>query len=132
MLILLHSFLFVVQSAPAGSADPSLHLPDVTERAKVLVQKVLADIPEAHAAAVSTEVSKACGRLLKVLSDWLLVVKPCPPQGLTLDSSRSTNLQLMTLNLGLPTPPLLKPPSEHFTLVSLHSGVCLCSDRTVI
>lgn len=129
MLILLNYFLLAVQSAPVGSADPTVDLTDVTERAKTLVQKILTDIPVAHAIAVSAGVSKVSGWLPQVLSDWLLVVKagPCSPQGLTLESSQPTNLQVMLASLGLPTPPLLKPPSEHFTLVSLYSGrVCVC------
>lgn len=78
MLILLHYFLVVVQSAPVGSADLTLDLTDVTERAKTLVQKILNDIPVAHAIAVSSRVGKASGWLLQVLSDWLLAVKALP------------------------------------------------------
>lgn len=39
----------------------------------------------------------------------------------------------MAQTLALPAAPLLKKPSENFTLVSLRSGrvcVCVCSDRT--
>lgn len=46
----------------------------------------------------------------------------CSPQGLTLDSAaQTTNLQMMVTSLGIPAAPVLKPPSERFTLVSLQS-----------
>ncbi|XP_056871143.1 uncharacterized protein LOC130515115 [Takifugu flavidus] len=91
VLLLLQYFLFVVQSAPVGPPEPTPDLTDVAERARTLVQKILRDIPVAHAAAISTK-------------------------GLTLDSAQLTNLQVMSLSLGLPVAPLLKPPSDQFTL----------------
>uniref|UniRef100_H3C3G7 Uncharacterized protein n=1 Tax=Tetraodon nigroviridis TaxID=99883 RepID=H3C3G7_TETNG len=91
VLLLLHHLPPAVRSAPVGSADLTLDLTDVAEPARTLVQKILKDIPVAHAVAVSS-------------------------RGLTLESSQPTNLQLMTESLGLPVAPLLKLPSDHFTL----------------
>lgn len=119
VLLLLQYFLFVVRSAPAGSSQPTPDLGAVAARAQALVQKMLGDIPLAHAAAISAKVRAAPGWLLLLLSDWLSLPNSAPsPQGLTLDSAQPTNLQVMSLSLGLPAAPPLKPPSEHFTLVS--------------
>ncbi|TNM97125.1 hypothetical protein fugu_015281 [Takifugu bimaculatus] len=77
-------------------APPNLtpDLTDVAERARTLVQKILRDIPVAHAAAISTKVKETSGWLLQLLSDWLSLVNSSPfPQGLTLDSAQLTNLQ---------------------------------------
>lgn len=53
----------------------------------------------------------------------MLLTSSCAPQGLTLDpSTQTTNLQMMVASLGIPAAPVLKPPSERFTLVSLQSG----------
>ncbi|KAK1875598.1 Alanine--tRNA ligase [Dissostichus eleginoides] len=42
----------------------------------------------------------------------------CPPQGLTLDPpSQTSDLQMMVSSLGIPPAPVLKPPSETFTLM---------------
>lgn len=128
MLLLLQYFLFVVQSAPVGSSEPTPDLTDVAERAKTLVQKILRDIPVAHAAAISTEVTETSGWRLLLLSDWLSLVNTSPsPQGLTLDSTSAppTNLQVMALALALPSAPPLKPPSEHFTLVGNSQRPCV-------
>ncbi|XP_049924879.1 granulocyte colony-stimulating factor-like [Epinephelus moara] len=86
---LLHCFLLadLIQSAPVSSP-----LTEAAERAKTLVEKILRDIPTVHAATVTT-------------------------QGLTLDSAaQTTNLQVMVTSLGIPAAPVLKPPSERFTL----------------
>nr|ARP51376.1 GCSF-1 [Oplegnathus fasciatus] len=95
VVALLHYFLFavLVQSAPVSSpSDPPPAFREAAERAKTLVEKILRDIPAVHAAAVNTE-------------------------GLTLDpSAQTTNLQMMVTSLGIPTAPVLKPLSEHFTL----------------
>uniref|UniRef100_A0A8D3CEP6 Granulocyte colony-stimulating factor n=1 Tax=Scophthalmus maximus TaxID=52904 RepID=A0A8D3CEP6_SCOMX len=65
------------------------------ERVKMLVEKILRDLPAAHATVINTE-------------------------GLTLDpSTQTTNLQMMVTSLGIPNIPVLKPLSERFTLVSL-------------
>ncbi|KAI9523656.1 hypothetical protein NQZ68_025378 [Dissostichus eleginoides] len=52
----------------------------------------------------------------------------CPPQGLTLDPpSQTSDLQMMVSSLGIPPAPVLKPPSETFTLavcVSRMSAGC--------
>lgn len=73
VLVLLHYFLSVVQSAPVNSAESTLDLTDVTERAKTLVQKVLTDIPVAHAIAVHGRVSKRLVGCFKpsLISCWL-------------------------------------------------------------
>lgn len=48
------------------------------------------------------------------------MVSSWSPQALTLDpSNQVTNLQMMAVLLGIPASPVLKPPSQHFTLVSL-------------
>lgn len=60
----------MVHSAPLGSADLTLDLTDVAEPAKTLVQKLLRDIPAAHAAAAGSRVSEASGWLPPVPSDW--------------------------------------------------------------
>ncbi|XP_070704789.1 granulocyte colony-stimulating factor-like [Pempheris klunzingeri] len=93
VVVLLHYFLFLVQSAPVGRpSDPPPTFTAATERVKTLVEKILRDIPAAHRAAVTTA-------------------------GLTLDPSGQTaNLQMMVTSLGIPSPPVLKPPSELFTL----------------
>nr|XP_033501594.1 granulocyte colony-stimulating factor-like isoform X1 [Epinephelus lanceolatus] len=86
---LLHCFLLadLIQSAPVSSP-----LTEAAERAKTLVEKILRDIPTVHAATITT-------------------------QGLTLDSAaQTTNLQMMVTSLGIPAAPVLKPPSERFTL----------------
>ncbi|KAL7379097.1 hypothetical protein ABVT39_023038 [Epinephelus coioides] len=86
---LLHCFLLadLIHSAPVSSP-----LTEAAERAKTLVEKILRDIPTVHAATVTT-------------------------QGLTLDSAaQTTNLQMMVTSLGIPAAPVLKPPSERFTL----------------
>lgn len=64
VVALLHYFLLVVQSAPVSSFDPPPAFAEATERAKMLVEKILRDIPTVHAATISTEVNK--------MSDWLL------------------------------------------------------------
>ncbi|XP_068458073.1 colony stimulating factor 3 (granulocyte) b [Clinocottus analis] len=85
---LLHCFLLAdfIQSAPTTSP-----LRAAADRAKTLVEKILRDVPAAHAAAVTIE-------------------------GLTPDSAHSTHLQVMVMSLGIPAAPVLKPPSERFTL----------------
>ncbi|XP_030264388.1 uncharacterized protein LOC115576040 isoform X2 [Sparus aurata] len=89
---LLHYFLVVVQSAPVSSSNLSPAFTQASNRAKMLVEKILRDIPTVHGATVSTE-------------------------GLTLDpSTQTTNLQMMVASLGIPAAPVLKPPSERFTL----------------
>ncbi|KAK5856877.1 hypothetical protein PBY51_008440 [Eleginops maclovinus] len=99
---LLYCFLLVglTRSVPVSSAPLALRA--AAERAKTLVEKILKDVPAVHAAAVTTE-------------------------GLTLDPSPTTNLQMMVTSLGIPPAPVLKPPSEHFTLavcVSRMSAGC--------
>ncbi|XP_067472020.1 uncharacterized protein [Thunnus thynnus] len=95
VVALLHCFLFavLVQSAPLDSAsEPPAAFRTVAERAKTLVEKILKDIPIAHAATITTE-------------------------GLTLDASgQTTNLQMMVKTLGIPDAPVIKPLSERFTL----------------
>ncbi len=55
-------------------------------------------------------------------SSSCVITSSCSPQGLTLDpSAQTTNLQMMVTSLGIPAAPVLKPLSEHFTLVSLQS-----------
>ncbi|XP_035510165.1 uncharacterized protein LOC118322560 [Morone saxatilis] len=92
---LLHYFLFavLVRSAPVSSpSNPPPAFREAAERAKMLVEKILRDIPAVHAATVNT-------------------------QGLTLDPSTQTaNLQVMMQSLRIPAAPVLKPPSERFTL----------------
>ncbi|KAF1380265.1 hypothetical protein PFLUV_G00185040 [Perca fluviatilis] len=94
-LVLLLCFLspHLVLSAPVGSlAEPPPAFTEAAEHAKTLVEKILKDIPAAHSAAITTE-------------------------GLTLDpSAQTTNLQMMMTSLGIPPAPVLKPPSESFTL----------------
>ncbi|XP_060946796.1 uncharacterized protein LOC133023752 [Limanda limanda] len=90
-LALLYYFLFavVVESVPVS--HPPVELREAAERAKALVEKILRDLPPAHAATVSTE-------------------------GLTLDPSPQTpNLQMMVTSLGIPPAPVLKPLSDRFT-----------------
>ncbi|XP_023263453.1 uncharacterized protein LOC111656104 [Seriola lalandi dorsalis] len=87
---LLHCFLFavLVRSAPA----PLPAFRETAERAKTLVEKILRDLPDVHAATINTE-------------------------GLTLDPSTQTaNLQMMVTSLGIPAGPVIKPLSERFTL----------------
>ncbi|XP_054464149.1 granulocyte colony-stimulating factor-like [Anoplopoma fimbria] len=91
---LLQCFLLAdfIQSAPVISpSDPSVALREASERAKTLVEKILRDVVAVHAATVTIE-------------------------GLTLDSAHTTNLQMMVTSLGIPPAPVLKPPSEGFTL----------------
>ncbi|XP_035472426.2 granulocyte colony-stimulating factor [Scophthalmus maximus] len=92
---LLHCFLFVVlvQSAPISPAsDSPPAFREAAERVKMLVEKILRDLPAAHATVINTE-------------------------GLTLDpSTQTTNLQMMVTSLGIPNIPVLKPLSERFTL----------------
>ncbi|XP_070837007.1 uncharacterized protein [Chaetodon trifascialis] len=94
IVALLHYFLFVglVQSAPVSLSDPPSALREAAERAKTLVEKILRDIPTVYTATVTT-------------------------QGLTLDPAGQTvNLQMMVTSLGIPAAPVIKPPSESFTL----------------
>jgi len=122
---LLHCFLLadLIQSAPSISPhDSSVALRAAAERVKMLVEKILRDVPAAHAATVTMEVNKARDWLLQRLDSAVLqvLITSCwSPQGLTLDSAHSTNLQMMVTSLGIPAGPVLKPPSERFTLVSL-------------
>ncbi|KAL3054445.1 hypothetical protein OYC64_006726 [Pagothenia borchgrevinki] len=90
---LLLCFLLVVltRSAPLSSAPPAA-LQAAAERAKTLVEKILRDVPAVYEAAVTM-------------------------QGLTLDPpSQTSDLQMMVSSLGIPPAPVLKPPSETFTL----------------
>ncbi|KAM9346609.1 colony stimulating factor 3 (granulocyte) b [Symphorus nematophorus] len=93
VVALLHHFLFavLVQSAPLSSSDTSPAFREAAERAKTLVEKILRDIPTVHAATINT-------------------------QGLTLSSAHTANLQTMVTSLGIPAAPVLKPPSDSFTL----------------
>ncbi|XP_045896035.1 granulocyte colony-stimulating factor-like [Micropterus dolomieu] len=95
VIVLLHCFLLavLVQSAPVSSPyEQPPAFKEAAERAKTLVEKIMRDIPTVHAATVITE-------------------------GLTLEpSSQTANLQMMMTTLGIPAAPVLKPPSEHFTL----------------
>ncbi|XP_034047284.1 colony stimulating factor 3 (granulocyte) a [Thalassophryne amazonica] len=89
--VLLHCCVFavLVQSAPV---DPQLAFREAAERAKLLVEKILHDIPTAYRATVTME-------------------------GLTLDpSNQPANLQMMTTSLKIPAAPVLKPLSDSFTL----------------
>lgn len=62
----------------------------------------------------------SAARLLPLLRGLISV--SCPSQGLTLDPpSQTANLQMMVMSLGLPAAPIIKPLSEHFTLVSPQS-----------
>ncbi|XP_008328618.1 uncharacterized protein LOC103393428 isoform X2 [Cynoglossus semilaevis] len=62
------------------------------ERAKILVEKILKEIPVVHATTVSAE-------------------------GLTLEpSNQETQLQMMMTSLGIPASPVLKPLSERFSV----------------
>ncbi|KAF7649149.1 hypothetical protein LDENG_00146180 [Lucifuga dentata] len=80
----------LVQSAPVQTGGPAFQ--SATEHARILVEKILRDIPAMHRAAVNTE-------------------------GLTLDpSSHPTNLEMMMTSLGIPAAPVLRPLSKHFTL----------------
>ncbi|CAK6983476.1 colony stimulating factor 3 (granulocyte) a [Scomber scombrus] len=83
-------FAVFVQSAPVP-AEPPAAFREAAERAKTLVEKILKDIPTAHAAAVTTE-------------------------GLTLDAGAQTNLQMMVKTLGIPDTPVIKQLSQSFTL----------------
>ncbi|KAM9843916.1 colony stimulating factor 3 (granulocyte) b [Aulostomus maculatus] len=93
--LLLSCFLFplLVQSAPTSlSSDPPPAFRESAERARMLVEKILDDIPSVHAAAITI-------------------------QGLTLDPPvQMTHLQTMVASLGIPSAPVLKPLSERFTL----------------
>ncbi|XP_073351153.1 uncharacterized protein [Pagrus major] len=92
VVALLHYFLVVVQSAPVSSSNLPPAFTQASNRAKMLVEKILRDIPTVHTATINTE-------------------------GLTLDpSTQTTNLQMMVTSLGIPAAPVLKPPSERFTL----------------
>ncbi|XP_029364727.1 colony stimulating factor 3 (granulocyte) b [Echeneis naucrates] len=94
-IVLLHCFLFavLVQSAPVGpGSDPPPAFGEAAERAKVLLEKILKDLPAVHAITVNAE-------------------------GLTFDpSAHTTNLQMMVRSLGIPASPVIKPLSERFTL----------------
>lgn len=57
VVALLHYFLFVIQSAPVGLFDPPPAFTEAAEQAKMLVEKILRDIPAVHAAAINTEVN---------------------------------------------------------------------------
>ncbi|XP_053194989.1 colony stimulating factor 3 (granulocyte) a [Scomber japonicus] len=83
-------FAVLVQSAPVP-AEPPAAFREAAERAKTLVEKLLEDIPTAHAAAITT-------------------------QGLTLDAGAHNNLQMMVETLGFPDTPVLKQLSQSFTL----------------
>ncbi|XP_042338238.1 granulocyte colony-stimulating factor-like [Plectropomus leopardus] len=110
VLLLCYLLVNLIQSAPVSSpSNPSAALTAAAERAKTLVEKILKDVPTVHAATVTTE-------------------------GLTLDGAAQTaNLQMMVTSLGIPAAPVLKPPSERFTLddcvshmaagVRLHQGL---------
>ncbi|KAL6102340.1 csf3 [Pungitius sinensis] len=89
---LLHCFLLAdfLQSAPVVSpSNPDL-LRELSEQAKTLVDKILKNISIVHHATVTIE-------------------------GLTLDSPYPTNLQTMVTSLSIPSAPILKPLSKHFT-----------------
>ncbi|XP_054908150.1 granulocyte colony-stimulating factor-like [Poeciliopsis prolifica] len=91
VIILLHYLLFAswVRSAPVGSASslpPAFR--ETALEAKTLGEKILKDISAAHAATV---------------------------QDFSLDSSTSS-LQLMAASMGIPSSPVLKALSAHFTL----------------
>ncbi|KAM4717160.1 uncharacterized protein FYW61_017346 [Anableps anableps] len=91
VIILLHCFLFTsfVQSAPVGlpsNLPPAFR--ETAVEAKTLGEKILRDISAAHAATV---------------------------KDFSLESSTS-NLQIMAASMGIPSSPVLKALSEHFTL----------------
>ncbi|CAN9505135.1 unnamed protein product [Ophioblennius macclurei] len=87
----------LVQSAPVASpSDASPAFRESAERAKLLLEKLLRDVSKVHAATVTAE-------------------------GLALDSSQMSGLQMMTMSLGIPPSPVLKSPSQHFTLDMLVS-----------
>ncbi|KAM4534677.1 uncharacterized protein V3H82_024599 [Fundulus diaphanus] len=93
VIILLHYFLLAssVRSAPVGSLSslpPAFR--ETAVEAKTLGEKILKDIPAAHGATVNV---------------------------FSLDSSSQTsNLQMMAASMGIPSSPVLKALSEHFTL----------------
>ncbi|CAJ1075505.1 granulocyte colony-stimulating factor-like [Xyrichtys novacula] len=94
VVVLLHHLLFavLVQSAPlSSSSDLPPSFREAAERVKTLVEKIMNDIPAVHSNTVDTE-------------------------GLTLDPSTQTNLQRMVTSLGIPAAPVIKPPSERFSL----------------
>ncbi|XP_051276149.1 uncharacterized protein LOC127374625 isoform X2 [Dicentrarchus labrax] len=97
----MNSLIVLVRSAPVSSpSNPPPAFREAAERAKTLVEKILRDIPAVHAATVNT-------------------------QGLTLDPSTQTaNLQVMMQSLRIPAAPVLKPPSERFTLEMSVSRMC--------
>uniref|UniRef100_A0A3Q3IB71 Granulocyte colony-stimulating factor n=1 Tax=Monopterus albus TaxID=43700 RepID=A0A3Q3IB71_MONAL len=92
---LLHYFLFAVLVQSASISSPtnlSLMFREAVEQTKMLVEKILKDLPTVHAAAVTIE-------------------------GLTLNPpSQTINLEMMAMSLGIPAAPVIKPLSERFTL----------------
>ncbi|KAJ4921375.1 hypothetical protein JOQ06_022819 [Pogonophryne albipinna] len=91
-LLLCFLLVALTRSAPLSSAPPAA-LRAAVERAKTLVEKILRDVPAVYEAAVTM-------------------------QGLTLDPpSQTSDLQMMVSSLGIPPAPVLKPPSETFTLL---------------
>lgn len=74
---LLHYFLVVVQSAPVSSSNLSPAFTQASNRAKMLVEKILRDIPTVHGATVSTEVNKISDWLLQLVSYWLFFFFMC-------------------------------------------------------
>ncbi|XP_029944886.1 uncharacterized protein LOC115386623 [Salarias fasciatus] len=87
----------LVQSAPLPSpSDASPAFREAAERAKLLLEKILRDVATVHTATVTAE-------------------------GLTLDSSQTSGLHMMSLSLGIPPAPVLKPLSQRFTLDMLVS-----------
>nr|XP_020478719.1 granulocyte colony-stimulating factor-like isoform X2 [Monopterus albus] len=83
----------LVQSASISSpTNLSLMFREAVEQTKMLVEKILKDLPTVHAAAVTIE-------------------------GLTLNPpSQTINLEMMAMSLGIPAAPVIKPLSERFTL----------------
>lgn len=77
VILLLHYFLYVVQSAPISTADPFMELREVAERAKTLVQKILRDIPAVHTTAINTEVNEMSDWLLHLISSSLIGSSSC-------------------------------------------------------
>ncbi|XP_035514127.1 uncharacterized protein LOC118325522 [Morone saxatilis] len=84
----------VARSAPLPERNTLVEDPraqEIVQRSRSLIEKILLSIPDTHKSCIHSE-------------------------ALRLNSSENANLQTMAVNIGIPSAPVLKVVSEHFTL----------------
>lgn len=79
------------RSAPLSDGSALVADPDIVQRSRSLIQKILLSIPDTHKSCIHTETLK-------------------------LNSSENEKLGVMASNIGIPSAPVLKTLSESFSL----------------